>query len=275
MDPMASPEAKDFWRDRLREDLSGEQHQAAPLRKAMLKKLVAALEASTAPTRKVQHRLRQSVIDAQARRRLRDIAMLHVAYDLMTRSSELVALEWGRLSAGRRGGGTYRFGKTKTDQVGKGTECYLRPETMRALKRWQDASPVGGYIFHQVSDDLMLPLDKADDDKEREAWAQRKKRGEAKEMAMMSAREVGTVFRRACDVAGVDLSRTWLSGHSARVGAAQDMARADLSTVQIMLAGCWRSERMPFHYAAQLKAEQHGEERHRRVDAVEDNDEAD
>lgn len=268
-DPMASLLAGDFWRDRVREDLHGEQHQAAPLRKALLRRLVAALADVPAETRRVQPRLRNCAIAAQQRRRLRDIAMLHVAYDLLTRASELVGLEWGRLSSGRKGSGIYRFGKTKTDQLGTGTEQYLRPETMRALLAWRGQSPIGGYIFHPVSDDLGMPMDKADSDTERAAWAERARRGRAMELRKLTQREVGQVFRRACDAAGVPPDRTWLSGHSARVGAAQDMAAAGLTTLQIQKEGRWKSERMPLHYAARQRAAEAGETRHAQVDGLE------
>lgn len=264
-DPMAGLLAGDFWRDRVREDLHGEQAQAAPLRKELLDRLIAAL--ATAPTRhrRVQPRLQACVVDAQRRRRLRDTAMLHVAYDLLTRASELVGLEWGRLTRDRDGSGLYRFGKTKTDQKGKGTEQYLRPETMQALDHWRNDSPVGGYVFHAVSDDLNLPLAAAKDDDEREAWEARVERGRAAEGRKLTQREVGTVFRRACLAAGVGLGDTWLSGHSARVGAAQDMAAAGLSTAELQIAGRWASERMPVHYAAKVKAAQSGKRRFRKI----------
>ena len=267
-DPMANPDAADFWRDRVREDLHGEQAQAAPLRKALLDRLVEALAAEAAPHRRVQPRLRHCAVAAQQRRRLRDIAMLHVAYDLLTRSSELVSMEWARLTLARDGSGLYRFGKTKTDQVGKGTQQYLRPETMQALVRWQAHSPIGGYLFHPVSDDLDLPLADAETDSERAAWEARVRRGQALELRKLTKREVGTVFRRACAAAGVPLEQTWLSGHSARVGAAQDMAAAGLSTAEMQIAGRWASERMPVHYAAQVKAAQTGKRRFKKIDQL-------
>lgn len=274
-DPMADPDAADFWRDRVREDLHDEQAQAQPLRKKLLKQLVSALDTTPARPRRVQPRLRARALAAQQRRRLRDVAMLHVAYDLLTRASELVSLEWCRLTRKRNGSGIYRFGKTKTDQSGKGTDQYLTRETMAALDRWQAVSPVGGYMFHPVSDDLELPLDAAVNDKERQAWAERAARGRAQELLPLTPRQVGTVFRRACAVAGVPLDETWLSGHSARVGAAQDMAAAGMSPVEMQIAGRWANGRMPAHYASQINAEQAGKRRHSMVDGLSAEVEAD
>jgi len=268
-DPMGSLLAGDFWRDRIREDLDGEQAQAEPLRLGLLNRLVVALTAVPAGHRRVQPRLRPFVMAAQARRRLRDTAMLHVAYDLLTRSIELVGLEWGRLTTSPDGSGLYRFGKTKTDQTGKGTEQYLRPETMQALERWREVSPLGGYVFHPVSDDVDLPLALAEGEKELEAWEARVQRGRAMELRKLTQREVGSVFRRACVAAGVALERTWLSGHSARVGATQDMAAAGMSIAEMMIAGRWASERMPVHYAGKINAAQSGKKRFRKIEALE------
>jgi len=238
----------------------------------LLDALILALVTTTAVHRRVQPRLKACVVQAQIRRRLRDAAMLNVAYDLLTRASELVGLEWGRLTFHRDGSGDYRFGKTKTDQTGKGTQHYLRPETMRALKLWQELCPYGGYIFHPVSDDVDLPLEATESEKEREAWEERIQRGRAMELRKLTQREVGSVFRRACVAAGVKLESTWLSGHSARVGATQDMAAAGLSTVQIQIAGRWSSERMPVHYAEKINAAQSGKKRFQLVSRLSDED---
>ena len=46
--------------------------------------------------------------------------------------------------------------------------------------------------------------------------------------------------------AGLDGS---FSGHSPRVGMAQDLVRAGATIAQIQIAGRWESPRMPAHYA--------------------------
>lgn len=46
------------------------------------------------------------------------------------------------------------------------------------------------------------------------------------------------------------------SGHSCRVGAAQDMAEAGYSDLQIMLAGRWKSIEMVARYTAKIRAKQ-------------------
>jgi len=41
-----------------------------------------------------------------------------------------------------------------------------------------------------------------------------------------------------------------VSGHSTRVGAAQDLAELDIDLAAITQAGGWKSTRMPLQYAA-------------------------
>lgn len=261
-DPMDSVTARDWWRDRLREDLDGSQKQADPLRLELLEQLVDALETQRSPLRRARPELVPAMQRAQARRRLRDVAMLNVAYDLMMRASELVSVEWGRIHEGPRGqGGTYRFGKTKTDQVGEGAVRYLRPETMVALAAWRAESPIGGYVFHAVADDLYIPVESAQNERLRESWEARRLDAEKREHAAMKPGEVNNVFRRASDLAGVRLDQTWLSGHSARVGAAQDMVLAGATTAEVQIAGRWKNERMPVRYAEQVLAADAGEKR--------------
>jgi len=48
------------------------------------------------------------------------------------------------------------------------------------------------------------------------------------------------------------------SGHSTRIGAAQDLAAANVSLVNIMTAGGWRDPTMPAHYSRAQAAEQGG-----------------
>lgn len=124
-------------------------------------------------------------------------------------------------------------------------------------------------LFHPVSDDLFLALDEAKGDTELEAWTSRKERAQTMEVRKLTQHEVGSVFRRACVAAGVALEDTWLSGHSGRVGTAQDMAASGMSTVEIQIAGHWVNERMPKRYAEKIEAAQSGEKRFRKVEALE------
>jgi integrase/recombinase XerD len=49
-----------------------------------------------------------------------------------------------------------------------------------------------------------------------------------------------------------------VSGHSTRVGAAQDFAALDIDLAAITQAGGWKSTRMPPHYAEKINAVRSG-----------------
>jgi integrase len=263
--PMDSAVARDYWRDVVRERVDANQAQAAPMTLSLLEAMVAALEAEPLSTRRVAPSRLALAAHAQMRRRRRDAALLHVAYDLLMRASELVAMPWARVEPLPAGGGTYRFGRTKTDQAGVGRTLYLRPESMTALQAWREVAPVGEYVFHAVADDLHLDPDTAEDAAEAERWRTRVAAAQQREATSLSTREVGNVFRRAAALAGLDPDRYWLSGHSARVGAAQDMVRAGSTTAQVQVAGRWSSERMPIRYAERVLAEDAGLDRFARL----------
>jgi hypothetical protein len=49
-----------------------------------------------------------------------------------------------------------------------------------------------------------------------------------------------------------------VSGHSTRVGAAQDFAELDIDLAAITQAGGWKSPRMPLQYAEKISAARAG-----------------
>jgi hypothetical protein len=49
-----------------------------------------------------------------------------------------------------------------------------------------------------------------------------------------------------------------ISGHSTRVGAAQDLAELDIDLAAITQAGGWKSPRMPLQYAEKINAARSG-----------------
>ncbi len=59
------------------------------------------------------------------------------------------------------------------------------------------------------------------------------------------------MFKRMADVAGLDIDP---SGHSTRIGAAQDMTAAGLGTAEIQQAGRWKSATMVSRYTENQQA---------------------
>lgn len=69
----------------------------------------------------------------------------------------------------------------------------------------------------------------------------------------LSARTINRRVQRLAREAGI--SRERLSAHSARVGLASELVRRGASSVDVMDAGGWKTERMVAHYAAGARAE--------------------
>ncbi|WP_448208291.1 tyrosine-type recombinase/integrase [Azospirillum sp. sgz302134] len=67
-------------------------------------------------------------------------------------------------------------------------------------------------------------------------------------------RRVSEIFKRRAEAAGLDSAL--VSGHSLRVGAAQDLTAAGFGLPAIQQAGRWKSPGMPARYAATIVPKQ-------------------
>ena len=168
-------------------------------------------------------------------RALRNRALLAVAYDSLCRRSELVALQCHDLEAGSHGDGTLVLRRSKTDQEGQGSVRYLAPDTMRAVRAWLDAAGHGeGTLFRSVGKGGRVggPLDPGD---------------------------VARVFKAMATAAGLEPGLVAaISGHSSRVGAAQDQVRYGVELPAVMQSGGWKSPAMVARYTARLDARRSG-----------------
>lgn len=164
-------------------------------------------------------------------RDVRDAALVTVAFETMFRRSELVALQLENLSIESDGSGRILLARGKTDQEGAGALQYLSPVAMERLQRWiGHAGLRTGAIFRSTpksgkSDRYDTPL---------------------------SDRDVARIFKRMALNVGINPER--ISGHSTRVGAAQDLLAANFSPAEIMRQGRWKSERMILRYGENLSA---------------------
>jgi integrase len=119
----------------------------------------------------------------------------------------------------------------KTDQEGEGALQYLSSSAIERLQRWMTLAGIqAGAIFRSTPksgkpDRYDTPL---------------------------SDRDVARIFKRMAFNAGIDPER--ISGHSTRVGAAQDLLAANFSPAEIMRQGRWKSERMIMRYGENLSA---------------------
>ena len=145
---------------------------------------------------------------------LRNRAMLSLGYELLTRRSELVALRNGDLE--ERADGTLRvlIRRSKADPFGEGRIAFTSVKTARLVKDWIDwRGPEIEWLFCPIYQGKAI-------DRDLETTT-------VKRLVKNAAKRVGL------EPAEVDA----FSGHSMRVGAAQDLLTKGFDTAAIMRAG--------------------------------------
>ena len=166
---------------------------------------------------------------------LRNRALLAVAYDAMLRRGELTSLQVSDLLEEIGGDATLLVRRGKTDGEGKGEIVYLAKDTVRLVRAWLECSGISeGRLFRSVSKGGRL--------------------GER-----LDPSQVPRIFKAMARRAGLPAAMVeGLSGHSARVGAAQDMIAAGIELPAILQAGRWKSTAMVNRYGERLLARRSG-----------------
>ncbi len=177
--------------------------------------------------------LRQRLAEAAGDRPIdvRNRALLAVAYDTMLRRSELAALRVCDLAVdGTTGAGTVLVRNSKTDAEGAGAVLYVAPDSMALVAEWLEWSGIAdGRLFRSLC---------------------RGKLGEA-----LDPSQVPRIYKAMARRAGIEAGLAdRLSGHSTRVGAAQDMVAYDMKLPAIQQAGRWKSPDMATRYGERLLA---------------------
>ena len=177
--------------------------------------------------------LRQRLLQAAGDRPidLRNRALLAVAYDAMLRRSELAALQVSDLLQDDRGNATLLVRRSKTDGEGRGDIVYLAPDTLALVRAWLERAGIAeGRLFRSVA-----------------------KGGRPGER--LDPCQVPRLFKAMARQAGLPAELVdGLSGHSTRVGAAQDMIAAGIELPAILQAGRWKSPVMVNRYGERLLA---------------------
>ena len=155
----------------------------------------------------------------------RDAALISVGYDALCRSSELALMEVNHVRFEKDGTATIFIPRSKSDVAGDGRIAYLSPDTAAALSHWLDASELQrGPLFRALH--LHRPYDGA-----------------------LATSSIRRIIKRATRRSRLDdLIARELSGHSMRVGAAQDMMVAGFDALAIMQAGGWKSANVVLRY---------------------------
>ena len=180
--------------------------------------------------------LRQRLLDATGERLIdaRNRALLAVAYDTLLRRAELVALQVTDIVEDCDGAGTVLVRRSKADPEGRGATAYLAPDSMAVVHEWLERSAVReGRVFRSLSRGVV---------------------GEG-----IDACHVARIFKRmarAADLPEEVVAR--ISGHSTRVGAAQDMVAEGIEVPAIQHAGRWKTTAMVHRYGERLNARRGG-----------------
>jgi integrase len=165
-------------------------------------------------------------------RDIRDRALVAAAYDTMCRRKELVSLLVEDIAeASSDGSGSILIRKSKTDVTGEGATAYLSPLTMRLVSEWiKESGLKDGPLFVRVLGPSSVGI-------------------------VLTAQNVNAILRKVGKWIGLE-REDWerISGHSARVGAVQDLLALNIDLASVMQAGRWKDTRMPMRYGERVLA---------------------
>lgn len=172
------------------------------------------------------NRILQQIVDAcpDSLVGARDAALISVGYDTLCRSSELAAMMVAHVKFSAHSASVF-IPLSKSDPFGDGRWAYLSPRTSEFLENWlQRAKIQNGAVFRGLHT---------------------RKVGSFALNTSSIRRLVKSAARRAELPSEVVRS---LSGHSMRIGAAQDMLVIGFDQLAIMQAGGWKTANVVLRY---------------------------
>lgn len=151
----------------------------------------------------------------------RDAALLSVGYDTLCRSSEL---SWMRVEDVRLDEARVYIPRSKSDPFGDGRFATVSEQTTMRLQNWLAASQIRcGVLFRGLHTGGI---------------------GKSK----METSSIRRLLKASAKRAGLHEEARNLSGHSMRVGAAQDLLSQGYGTLAIMTAGGWKNAEVVARY---------------------------
>ena len=191
------------------------QRQAKPLTAEAL----AAVKATAKSRRPLKDGKRQESAERASWRGRVDVALLSILRDGLLRRSEAAALTWGDVEFRDNGSALLQLRRSKADQEAEGVVLYIGTEASQALRSIRPA------------EELLDP---------------------ATPVFGMTTRHIGNRVRAAAKAAGLGEGFT---GHSGRVGMAQDLVKSGVELPALMTAGRWKSSKMPARYTERQAAD--------------------
>ena len=147
---------------------------------------------------------------------LRDRALLLIAYDTLARRSEIITLKIEDIEVSDDGAAIH-LKQSKTDQNAEGRWLSISKRTLKAIHTWTKAARIrSGYIMRAIN-----------------------RHGHVSEKRI-TPEQISRILKKLAQGAGLPQEKVdRISGHSLRVGAAQDWARRGASLPQLMILGRW------------------------------------
>lgn len=149
----------------------------------------------------------------------RDRALLLLAYDTLARRSELISYQVHDLSMHAKGDTNYyciHIHRSKTDQEASGKVAHIRKATYLAAQEWlENAKITDGPLLRGIDrSNTVLPA--------------------------LGSGQINRIYKKLAQLANLDPQVIKkISGHSMRVGAAQDLLLSGASMPMIMSRGRW------------------------------------
>lgn len=175
----------------------------------------------TGLTRETVNIMVQNVLSTNTLAGLRDATLFRVMSDGLLRIGEAVAIDCEDITAEIDGSGRLLLHRSKTDQEGKGASLFLTARTVEMIQRLQKrASYAAGPLFRR-----MLKGDRMSD-------------------ARLMVDGARLAIKASAELVGIK----GVSGHSLRIGTAQELAQRGATLVELQNAGRWTDSQMPAHY---------------------------
>jgi site-specific recombinase XerD len=201
---------------RMHRKLGRASHQAQAVTKAILDKLLDATEDDV--------------------RGVRDRALLLVAYDTMCRRSELTALQTEDVESTQIDGVermTVLIRRSKTDQESFGRRLHVGEKAKKALEEWMGRLDIKhGQLFRGVNRAQKIT-------------------------STLGSSQINRIYKRIAKNSGLNQNLTHgISGHSMRVGHAQDLVNSGASMPIIMQRGRWSKTDTVMRYVEHILHDQ-------------------
>ena len=179
----------------------------------------------------------EKMLEATAKnlRGIRDRALLSLAYDSMCRRSEITSLRVLDIQIDKLENSTklkVRLRKSKTDQELLGKWIFLSKRSADAITLWiEQAKIIDGFLFRGMNNAFEISRD-------------------------IQSSQINRIYKRlAKDAKLPDEMIDRISGHSIRVGAAQDLLKSGASMPMIMNRGRWSKPDIVMRYLEETYAQ--------------------